>query len=86
MEAVFPQVMQPLKACCMRILLRFQIGAHCLPAVLGRRTGTPHAQRLCLQGQTPHAMQLYRNQLSLLSAHALHRKVCKTTMLYYTVC
>ena len=39
--------MQPLSARCMRVLLRFQMGAHSLPVVLGRRTGTPWDQRLC---------------------------------------
>ncbi len=39
--------MQPLSARCMRILLRFRMGAHNLPVVLGRRTGIPRAQRLC---------------------------------------
>ena len=42
-------LMQPLSARCMRILLRFRLGAHSLPVVMGRRTGTPRAQRLCQQ-------------------------------------
>ena len=41
--------MQPLSARRMRILLRFRMGAHNLPVVLGRRTGIPRAQRLCQQ-------------------------------------
>ena len=44
-----PLLMQPLSARCMRILLRFRLGAHSLPVVMGRRTGTPRAQRLCQQ-------------------------------------
>ena len=43
-----PLLMQPLSAHCMRVLLRFRVGAHSLPVVQGRRTGAPRAQRLCL--------------------------------------
>ena len=43
-----PLLMQPLSARCMRVLLRFRMGAHSLPVVQGRRTGAPRAQRLCL--------------------------------------
>ena len=39
--------MQPLSAHCMRVLLRFRMGAHSLPVVQGRRTRAPPAQRLC---------------------------------------
>ena len=39
--------MQFLSARCMRVLLRFRLGAHSVPIVLGRRTGTPRDQRLC---------------------------------------
>ena len=39
---------------CMHILLRLQEDAHWPPVVLGRYTGTPHAQRLCQQ-RGPHA-------------------------------
>ena len=39
--------MQPLSARCMRMLLRFRMGAHSLPIVLGRRLGVPRDQRLC---------------------------------------
>ena len=42
-----PLLMQPLSARCMRILLQFRLGAHSLPVVMGRRTGTPRVQRLC---------------------------------------
>ena len=38
--------MQPLSARCMRILLRFRLGAHSLLVVVSCRTGTPRAQRL----------------------------------------
>ena len=39
-------LMQPLYACCMRVLLQFRIGAHSLPVAFGCRTSTPLAQRL----------------------------------------
>jgi hypothetical protein len=39
---------QPLSARCLRTLLRFRMGCHDLPNVLGRRTRVPRAQRLCL--------------------------------------
>ena len=42
-----PLLMQPLSARRMRVLLRFRMGAHSLPVVLGRRFGAPRAQRLC---------------------------------------
>lgn len=45
--------MQPYSARCMRILLRFWMGAHSLPVVMGRRTGTPGAKRLCQQCEQP---------------------------------
>ena len=48
-------VMQPLSARCMRTLLRFRMGTHSLPNVLGRRTGTRRDQRLC-QHCTLHAI------------------------------
>ena len=48
-------LMQPLSARCMRTLLRFRMGTHSLPNVLGRRTGTPRDQRLC-QHCTLHAI------------------------------
>ena len=38
----------PLSAPCMRVLLRFRMGAHSLPVVQERRTGAPRAQHLCL--------------------------------------
>ena len=40
-------LMQPLSARCMRLLLRFRMGAHSLLIVQGRRSGTPRGQRLC---------------------------------------
>ena len=39
--------MQPLSARCMRMLLRFRLGCHSLPVVLGRRDRVPRDQRLC---------------------------------------
>ncbi len=39
-------LMQPLSARCMHVLLRFQMGAHSLPGVLGRRTGTTRCPAL----------------------------------------
>ena len=39
--------MQPLSARCMHALLRFIMGAHLLPVVLGRRTGVSRTQRSC---------------------------------------
>ena len=36
-----PLVMLPLSARCMHTLLRFRMGAHLLPVVLGRRSGEP---------------------------------------------
>ena len=42
-----PLVMLPVSARCMHTLLRFRMGAHSLPVVLGRRSGVPRAQRLC---------------------------------------
>jgi hypothetical protein len=38
--------MQPLNAHCMRMLLRFWMGAHPLPVVMGRHTGIQRDQRL----------------------------------------
>ena len=35
------------QARCMHTLLRFRMGAHSLPVVLGRRSRVPQAQRLC---------------------------------------
>ena len=40
-------LMQPLSARCMRVLLRFRMGTHPLPIVLGRRSGIPRDRRLC---------------------------------------
>jgi len=37
----------PLTARCMRCFLRFRMGCHGLPNVLGRRSGTPRAARHC---------------------------------------
>ena len=42
-----PLLMQPLSARCMRMLLRFRLGCHSLPVVLGRRDRVPRDQRLC---------------------------------------
>ena len=70
-----PLLMQPLSAHSMRILLRLQTGAHSLPIVLGRRTGTPRARSLCRParcwGQIPQGLS------------ALLCKVCRTNMLHY---
>ena len=66
-----PLLMQPLSARCMRVLLRFRMGAHSLAVVQGRRTGAPRAQRLCLQ--------LGSN--ATWSSSALLCKVCGTSML-----
>ena len=70
-----PLLMQPLSAHSMRILLRLQTGAHSLPIVLGRRTGTPRAHSLCQParcwGQMPQGLS------------ALLCKVCRTNMLHY---
>ena len=35
-----PLLQQAISACCMRALLRFKMGAHSLPNVLGRRSGS----------------------------------------------
>lgn len=37
----------PLTARCMRCLLRFRMGCHALPNVMGRRSGIPRAARHC---------------------------------------
>ena len=45
-----PSLLQlPISARCMRILLRFRMGCHSLPIVMGRRSGVPRSQRVCLQ-------------------------------------
>ena len=62
-------LMQPLSARCMRILLRFRLGAHSLPVVMGRRTGTPRAQRLCQQCD-PHAVGDERHMVNRLCCRA----------------
>lgn len=40
---------QPLSARCLRTFLRFRMGCHNLPVVLGRWERVPRAQRLCMQ-------------------------------------
>ena len=39
---------QPLRARCLRLLLRFRMGCHSLPNVSGRWARVPRAQRVCL--------------------------------------
>ena len=42
-----PLLIQPVSVRCMGTLLQFWMGAHSLPIVQGRRTGTLRVQRLC---------------------------------------
>ena len=69
----------------MRILLRFRLGAHSLPVVMGRRTGTPRAQRLCQQCDQ-HAVGDERHMESTIIAFrplsALLCKLCVISMLH----
>ena len=58
----------------MRILLRFRLGAHSLPVVMGRRSGSSRAQRL---STTVITMLLGRRPPSLMSA--LHYKCADKT-------
>ena len=72
--------MQPLSARCMRfdILLRFRMGRHSLPAVLGRHTGTSRAHRPCRQcdqhavGDACHIMMAFSSALQCVRPSMLH--------------
>ena len=55
-------LLQPSSAGYMRVLLRFRMGTHSVPNVLGRRFGIPRDQRLC-QHCTLHAAHDERHLL-----------------------
>ena len=73
-----PLLMLRRSARCMRALLRFWMGAHSLPIVLGRRTGARWTQRLC-QRTDQHAIGDERHMLLQVSCSAVRaRQVCCT--------